>query len=237
MVSNLQQSSHLPSSTFHSYHQTHWPPLFCCLTFSFQSSFPTVSDLRSHLWCSNFFASVKPLYRYLSSLLHQHSSPPRERCFNKSVFLSSNWNFSASVRCYYEPWLLQVPSKMFCTSPAPVLPPAIHSPVRVSFSSWLSSTQNWTSGGPCLGLAWHFHLLLPSHPSLDLSVDCFSLLPSQNGHAAWRFVREVVRRGFSFVPVFALFHMLLPIISFYSVLQAQASLITSTWFSPASTGG
>lgn len=39
------------SCAFHSYHQT--SPLFL-FPFSFQPSFPAVSDLRSQLWCSNF---------------------------------------------------------------------------------------------------------------------------------------------------------------------------------------
>lgn len=184
------------------------------------------------------FAFVKPLHRYQSSFLQQHSSAPVKpcgRCAPKQfVFLWRDWSFSASVRCHYEPWFPQVPSKVLHTSPAPE--PPLQPCKGISFSPWLSSTWDWPSGEPCLGPAWRFHLLLPTHPSLDLSTDCFCFLTSQKGHAAGRDAMGVVRRGFH-LPVFAEFHMWLPIISFYSVLQAEATLITCTWFSRASTGG
>lgn len=208
MVPNLQQSSHLPSCAFHSHHQTHWPPLFFYfLTFSFFPNclWPQIPSLLLQL-----FASIKPLYRYLSSLLHQHGSPPGKPygryASNKFVFLRSDWHFSASVRCSYEPWYLWVPPEVFCTTPAPAPPPARRSPVQSPSSPDLPPTHDWTSGGPCLGPAQHFNLLLSSCPSLDLlcwpfSPSLFPERPYWQGGTWWEDGGGRSEEVFAFVPV------------------------------------
>lgn len=87
-------SSNLPSFSVPFFLPTFFPS---CL-------WPQISAMVLQL-----FAAVMTLYRYLSSFLHQASHV--KGVSNKFVFLTSDQNCSASLRCHYEPWFLQVHAK------------------------------------------------------------------------------------------------------------------------------
>lgn len=126
------------------------------------------------------FAFVKPPHRYQSSLLQQHSSLPVKpcgRCAPKQfVFLWRDWSFSASVRCHYEPWFPQVPSKVLHTSPSPLQPCKGASFSPLTFLH-LRLTLRRTLPGSCLTFP-----PAPSHPSLS-------------GSLCWLFLLSLIPEG------------------------------------------
>lgn len=153
MLSTLQQSSPLPSCAFHCYHQTHWPPLFCCL---FPSNLLSQLSLTSHpIYGAPTFCIRKAPVEVSQLIPPSAQLSPRQAMWKvcvQQIRVSKKWLELLCI-CKVPLWGLVPPGTFWNAlhSPAPVLPPARCSPVRVSFSPWLLSTWDWTSGGPCLG--------------------------------------------------------------------------------------